>query len=1026
MLEKLLELSEVLLSGEFDKHIPLDITEGNELELKIFKNLQKHTEQLQNQAYYLNNSQLDLVLDTITFYVQHDFNHTIPLSEKFDSFDTIATGINILGEELGSTFLSKEEHLASLNALPYVVWSSNIEFTEINFVNDKVKEIFGLDPKQLVEFPNLWVDIIHPEDKELVEKAFDAFLISGDFNIEYRIIQQESKEIIWINDIANFLTLEDGTRYRILGSCKDITDKKHFELENKLNQTRLEEAQRISKVGNWELDFKTNNLFWSKEHFDIFEIPYDTPTESLYEVYRSKIHPEDFLKLDPLVEKTINTGQPFEFNHRVLLSNNQEKHIRGLGNATIGLSGEIVGIKGTAQDISTEKKQEKQLNDALIKLDSIVNSTEYAIVATDLEGTIVLFNHGAEKLLGYSSDEVLYKINPSIFHLESEMIARTKELSEELGYPVTLGLETFHAKASKTGIPDSREWTYVRKDGSHLLVSLSVNTVLDLDGNVQGYLGISKDISKEKEQEENLKNALKSVQDYKTALNQIAIVSISDVQGNIIFANEMFSRVSGYSEAELIGKNHRILKSDKNPPTIFEELWESISSGKTWRGELCNVNKFGEYYWVDTLIVPFLDHQGKPSQYFSIRYEITEKKEQERLEQNNIDLQKDKEIAEQKTKVKERFLANMSHEIRTPMNSILGLSNLMEKVGTLNPKQMDYMKTIKLNSKNLLNIINDILDLSKIEEGKLELEKTQFNAKELVKNVEKSLHLIAHKKKIELTSTIDEAIPSLLIGDSTRLNQVLINLTNNAIKFTPEGSVQLNLRLVNQEDHFVRLKFEIQDTGIGIEASKLGSIFDPFTQETASTTRLFGGTGLGLSISNQIVHAFNSQIYVESEPSIGSTFYFELLLEIADKQLPELKNVTVESMELTGKYRILLVEDNPFNQMVAEDTLKDWNGELEIDIAENGVIALEKLKRNVYDLILMDIQMPEMDGHEATRKARQELAIRTPILAMTAQATPAEIEACMHSGMNDYISKPFQEEVLFSKITHWLQTDFLM
>ena len=1026
MLEKLLELTEVLLNGEIDKLIPIDTIEGNELELKIYENLQKHIAQVQNHPYYVNNSQLDLMLDTITSYVQHDFNHTIPLSDKFDSFDTIATGINILGEELGATFLSKEEHLASLNALPYVVWTSDVSFTEIYFVNNKTREIFGLDPNYLITFPNLWVDIIHPEDKSLVESAFDIFLITGNFNVEYRIIHQVSKEIIWINDIANFLTREDGTRYRILGSCKDITDKKQFEIESKLNQTRLEEAQRISKVGNWELDFTTNNLFWSKEHFDIFEVAYDTPTESLYEVYRSKIHPEDLAKLDPLVENTIKTGQPFEFVHRIELPNQPIKYIRGLGNATIGLSGEIVGIKGTAQDITEERNQELLLNNTLTSLNSILNASDYSIISTNLEGTIILFNQGAEKMLGYKAEEVLYKQSPGIIHDEQEILAHGEKLKAELGIEIKEVLDTFHYKTRTTGKPDINEWTYIHKDGKRIPVELTLTAVYNLQDEIQGYLGIAKDITKDKEREQNLITALKSVQDYQTALNQIAIVSISDVQGNIVFVNEMFTRVSGYSEEELIGKNHRILKSDKNPPSIFEELWTSISTGKTWRGELCNINKFGDYYWVDTLIVPFLDENNKPTQYFSIRYEITEKKQQERLQLTNIELQKEKELAEQKTKVKERFLANMSHEIRTPMNSILGLSNLMEKVGTLNPKQMDYMKTIKLNSKNLLNIINDILDLSKIEEGKLEIENVSFDVKELVNNVSKSLYLVAHKKKINLISKIDQAIPTMLLGDSTRLNQVLLNLTNNAIKFTHSGEVQVNLKLIEKDTQQVRLKFEIKDTGIGIESDKIESIFDPFSQEKSSTTRLYGGTGLGLSISNQIIQAFDSEIHVESEPNVGSTFYFELTFQIS--QTNTIKNnfeIPLTTTELVGNYRILLVEDNPFNQMVAEDTLKDWHGDLQIDIAENGVIALEKLQKNSYDLVLMDIQMPEMDGHEATKKARNEYGIRIPIIAMTAQATPYEIDACIQNGMNDYISKPFKEEDLFSKITYWLQTDFL-
>jgi PAS domain S-box-containing protein len=512
-------------------------------------------------------------------------------------------------------------------------------------------------------------------------------------------------------------------------------------------------------------------------------------------------------------------------------------------------------------------------------------------------------------------------------------------------------------------------------------------------------------------------------------LNQIAIVSISDIQGNIIFANEMFSKISGYSNEELIGKNHRLLKSDQNDSALFDDLWKTIATGKTWRGDICNKNKFGELYWVDTLIVPFIGEDGKPEQYFAIRYEITEKKQQEHLQEANKILQKEKEIAVSKSKLKERFLANMSHEIRTPMNSILGLSNLMEKVGTLNPKQMDYIQTIKLNSKNLLNIINDILDLSKIEEGKLEMEHAEFDVFEIISQVEKSLHLAATNKNLDLITAIDTSVPRKIMGDSTRLNQVVTNLTNNAIKFTNEGSVCIEINTVQLDESNVTLRFSIKDSGIGIHPDKLKSIFEPFTQEKSSTTRLYGGTGLGLTISNEIIHAFGGQIEVKSSPDVGSEFYFIIAFEIPSytiqKNCIDFKEEN-ENIELFGKYTILLVEDNPFNQMVAEDTLKDWNGELEILIAENGEEALEKLKNQAFDLVLMDIQMPVMDGHIATQKARNELNISIPILAMTAQATPSEIEQCLLSGMNDYVSKPFDEKVLFSKIVKWIRSDLLL
>jgi PAS domain S-box-containing protein len=949
-----------------------------------------------------------------------DYSAQLKIEDKDTPLNAIACAINVYSEELLHSTVSEEEHLSSLNSLPYIVWSSNIAFTEIYFVNNKVKEIFGLDPNQMLETPNLWVDVIHPEDKAFVEQAFDAFLVSGEFNIEYRVIHQESKEILWINDIANFLLKEDGTRYRIVGTCKDITDEKHFELENKINQTRLEEAQRISKIGNWELDFTTNNLFWSKEHFDIFEIPYDTPNEVLYSEYRSKIIPEDLERLDPLVENTIQTGQPFEFIHRIQLPNKPIKYIRGLGNVTIGLKGEILGIKGTAQDITNEMMQQNLVNDTLTKLNSILNSADYSIISTDNNGIVTLFNQGAEKMLGYKANEFIGKQTPAILHDEEEIRLHGEKLKKEIGAELSDEIDTFHFKTRTTGLPDVNEWTYIHKDGRRIPIELILTAVRDEANEVVGYLGIAKDITEDKRKSKELIAAKEEIEKFfNLSQDFMGIANTNGFWGSV---NQTFVKELGYTSDEILRTPFlELIHPDDIACTGLEV--EKLAQGVlTIDFENRYRRKDGSYVWISWRAAPDVS----TGNLYCTGRNVTEVKARENERLYTIQLEKDKEVAEQKTKVKERFLANMSHEIRTPMNSILGLSNLMEKVGTLNPKQMDYMKTIKLNSKNLLNIINDILDLSKIEEGKLEIEKVNFDIKELVHNVRKSLDLVAHKKKIKLNSHVDEEIPALLLGDSTRLNQVLLNLTNNAIKFTHEGSVQLNLKLLRKEENQVRLRFEIKDTGIGIESDKISSIFDAFSQEKSSTTRLYGGTGLGLSISNQIIQALHSEIHVESEPNVGSTFYFELTFPLS--KVDASKNnfeLPTQAMELVGKYHLLLVEDNPFNQMVAEDTLKDWHGELEIDIAENGIIALEKLQQTSYDLVLMDIQMPEMDGHEATKKARTEYGIRVPILAMTAQATPAEIEACIQSGMNDYISKPFKEEDLFSKITYWLQTDFL-
>ncbi|MFM7021753.1 MAG: ATP-binding protein [Flavobacteriales bacterium] len=397
----------------------------------------------------------------------------------------------------------------------------------------------------------------------------------------------------------------------------------------------------------------------------------------------------------------------------------------------------------------------------------------------------------------------------------------------------------------------------------------------------------------------------------------------------------------------------------------------------------------------------------------------------------NEKLLKAKEVSEHSARMKEEFLANMSHEIRTPMNAIIGLSKLMNKAGNLNEKQNEYMRVINLNSHNLLSIINNILDYSKIEAGKIELEERPFEIhKETLATSESLAHNIIDKG-LMFEVIIDEKLPKFLIGDSSRLNQILINLLANAIKFTERGKITLAVTLEKLEDKKAAVKFLVRDSGIGIPVNKQSQIFESFTQASSATTRKYGGTGLGLSIVKKLVDLHHSSIVLKSKTGEGSEFsfvfnYFVGAAEDTEKTIySSFRNQEEMSID---NLRILLVEDNAFNQMVATDTILDWNPTIQIDIAGNGIEAMEKLKKNSYDLILMDIQMPEMDGHITTKIIRNEFeepARSLPIIAMTAHALVHEVEACFKNGMTDYISKPFEPEALFNKISRAIHPDFM-
>ncbi len=368
-------------------------------------------------------------------------------------------------------------------------------------------------------------------------------------------------------------------------------------------------------------------------------------------------------------------------------------------------------------------------------------------------------------------------------------------------------------------------------------------------------------------------------------------------------------------------------------------------------------------------------------------------------------------------RVKENFMANMSHEIRTPMNAILGFTGLMQKK-PMDAESKEYLYSIQRSGENLLTIINDILDLSKIEAGMMRIESAPFSIRDVVGFIELMFAEKAAEKKLSFITTIDPDTPDLLEGDAVRLTQILVNLVGNAIKFTQRGEVRLYVGKRSMDNKKLQLEFVLTDTGIGIHKEQLPYIFERFQQAEDSITRNYGGTGLGLSIVNELIHLQNGEINVESEAGKGTSFSFMLPYMVSEKHDSiEKQAVPVNETSLTSEnVRILVVEDNEMNQRLMEHLLKGWK--LNIAIASNGKEAMDKLSTEKYDLILMDIQMPEMDGYTATQLIRQA-GITIPVIAMTAHAWAGEKEKCLNYGMDDYLSKPIKEEELSRLISRY-------
>lgn len=399
------------------------------------------------------------------------------------------------------------------------------------------------------------------------------------------------------------------------------------------------------------------------------------------------------------------------------------------------------------------------------------------------------------------------------------------------------------------------------------------------------------------------------------------------------------------------------------------------------------------------------------------------------IENQNKELIKAKDEALELAKTKQQFLANMSHEIRTPMNAIMGMINLLQNT-KLNNQQKEYLNNINLSSSNLLVIINDILDISKIESGKIVFEKNRFNLNDTLDNIQKMFEPKAIEKNISLQITKSPDVPVFWLGDQVRLNQIIINLVSNALKFTLEGYVKLNVDIKKQiDDKNYELLFKIEDTGIGIPADRRESIFESFTQASSDTTRKFGGTGLGLTISKQLVELQNGKIWFESEINKGSIFYFFIPIEKTNPPtLSEIQAKAAFSLnqnidkEIFTKSIILIAEDNQLNQFLIKTLLIKQRFQ-NILIANNGKEAIDLLQHNDVNLILMDLHMPEMDGYETTLFIRNNFSKQKqsiPIIALTAAVIDGEKEKCLNAGMNDYISKPFNPNILFEKIVFYL------
>ena len=676
---------------------------------------------------------------------------------------------------------------------------------------------------------------------------------------------------------------------------------------------------------------------------------------------------------------------------------------------------------------ASDRQQEAELTAEALQR-AMFNSANFSSIATDAKGVIQIFNRGAEQMMGYLAVDVINKVTPADISHPQEVIERARSLSAELGESIEPGFEALVFKARRS-IEDIYELTYIRKDGTSFPAVVSVTALRDSQDAIIGYLLIGTDntLRQQAEAEQMILNQrLRDQQFYTRSLIEANIDALmtTDAKGIISDVNKQMEALTGRSRDELIGAPFKNYFTD--PARAEAGIKLVLAEGKVTDYELTALSWSGKKTLVSYNASTFYDRDRKLQGVFASARDV----------HLTVELENAKIVAEKASLLKSDFLSNMSHEIRTPMNSIIGMSHLALK-SKLTPRQRDYLSKIQGSANFLLGIINDILDFSKIEAGKLTIEHTKIDLKEMLENVSNLISPQASIKKLKLIFDVDRNLPNNLIGDPLRLTQILINYANNAVKFTKAGEIDIVIRMQEETDTDILLYCGVSDTGIGITDEQCRQLFQSFQQADSSTTRKYGGTGLGLVIAKKLAELMQGEVGVDSEFGKGSTFWFTARLgkdidfkhpAVFDSTTSEMGGVSFSRPDSPmekqfGAFKgasILLVEDNKLNQEVALQLLRDAG--FIVDLADNGEVAVHKVQKTLYDLVLMDMQMPIMDGITAAQEIRKlPKCAHLPIIAMTANAMQVDRQRCLDAGMNDHLPKPVNPENLWQMLLRWIK-----
>jgi PAS domain S-box-containing protein len=937
---------------------------------------------LKGHLEYMEDAEEILFLGSICFdSITHDSsgNSEVLCSTKNDATAEIITQLQI--SETKNIILQKK--LTALKKKKKKVKAKNKEYYDISLFSRQ-----SLDPNLRINFQGelmlknpaaSYLNFIDYEEKTYDIKAFFKIIVAEIDGQKERWNFEASAN----GKIYSFVCIAAPKEGYINIYARDITKQKKHQLESEKLSIIVQETMNAVIITNAK-----GNVEWVNKAYE------EISGYTFHEVVGKK--PGAFSQGEETNSETvaymrqqIKDLKPFTCEIYNYKKTGEGYWLRIKGQPIFDQNGKMSNYFATEEDITKQKTYQQELE----KLSLIVQETMNAVVITDAHANIEWVNNTFEEISGYKLDEVKGRKPGSFLQGKDTDLETIAYMRQQIRAAQPFVCEVYNYK----------------KNGLGYWLRIKGQPIFDKSGKLTNFFAIEEDITNVKFSQNKIQESEKKYRDLID--NSPAIITTHNLEGKILSSNPMAAKIYGYPESEYV--NHYI--SDflsKEDKLLFKKNYlDTLKSNKITSGTLRMVSKEGKIIY--TLYNNYvMEEHGKEPYVISSSVDITKRILMEK------ELIRSKEITEELARSKHNFLANMSHEIRTPMNAIIGMSRQLQK-SRLNEEQHNYLNIISTASENLLVIINDILDLSKLEANKLSFEKRVFKLKDVIENALRVMQYKAEEKGIQLTNTYhDTQLSTALIGDPHRINQILLNIISNAIKFTDVGGVDISCSVLQDHDTYQDLEIKVTDTGIGMDASFLTKLFEKFTQEYENKARNYGGTGLGMAITKSLVDNMEGDILVESEIGVGTTISITFALEKGKELDLKKKNTAVmTSTNLKGK-RILVVDDNLMNRMVAKVILKDYD--VSIIEAGNGEEAVNYLRNNACDLVLMDIQMPILNGHDASIVIRKELKLDIPIIALTANVMKGEKEKCLEFGMNDYLSKPFDEEKFLQIISLWI------